>query len=29
MKMIFTSILKGFLELNPGSGLYVHAEPII
>lgn len=29
MRLIFTAILKGFLELNPGSGLYVHAEPVI
>lgn len=29
MKVIFTSILKGFLDLNEASGLNIFAEPII
>ena len=29
MKVIFTSILKGFLDLNEGSGLNMFADPVI
>ena len=29
MRVIFTAILKGFLDLNSSSGLNIFAEPII
>ena len=29
MELIFSSILRGFLELNPASGLDIFAEPIV